>query len=71
MEIQNKRSFLKYLKPKNGEDRATTGIFSPNEVSSTRNGLNLTVLLAKGAPSEPPDNPDCGQDYRYSPQTDS
>lgn len=72
MEIQNKRSFLKYLKPKNGEHRAITGrIFSPNEASSTRNGLNLTVLLAKGAPWEPTDNPDCGQDQRYSPQTDS
>lgn len=54
MEIQNKRSFLKYLKPKNGEDRATTGhIFSPNEASSTRNGLNLTVLLAKGPHGNP------------------
>lgn len=72
MEIQNKRSFLKYLKLKNGEDRATTGhIFSQNEATSTRNGLNLIVLLAKGAPWEPPDNPDCGQDYRCSSQTDS
>jgi hypothetical protein len=37
--------------------RASTGyLSSPNEASSTRNGLHLIKLLAKGAPWEPPNN---------------
>ena len=46
-------------------------LLSPNEVSSTPNGLHLVEFLAKGAPQEPTNNPGGCQDYRIEcfPQT--
>lgn len=52
--------------PNNMEDNAlTTHLLSPNETSSSRNGLHLSGLLAKETPQTPPNNPGYGQSYEF------
>lgn len=44
----------------NREDKASSGHLSPpNKANSSRNGLHLIKLLAKGAPWELPNNSGC------------
>lgn len=58
--------------PNNEVDRVPTSHFlSPNEASSTRTGLNLTRLLAKGSHENPQSTEVVVKTISCSPKTDS
>ena len=57
--------------PKVTGQSVTGYLLSPNEASSTGNGLHLIESLAEGVPWGPSNNSGYCQDYRLPPQTDS